>query len=249
MILIQKDPPSADVSREINRVKRDYNWPHISKTDQETARNAFDQLDKELIRKQLLAEQKHLCAYCMRRIGEEDQRMSQPVSIEHWLPISADATKALDYDNMMLSCDGGRQIINDDEPHILSCDAAKGNKIITINPHNKDQMQKIRYDREGRIFVFPEDQELQNDIDHVLNLNGEIDPNGKMIRDTSSALVYSRRQAYQNYEEYIKRLGKKGKITAAILKKKIEEITSAEECMEFAGVWLFFLQRKLKSLG
>lgn len=242
MIYIRKEHASSEVSREINRVKRDCSWGKAGSSDIDIARVAFDQIDKSIIRKQLLTEQKRLCAYCMRRIGKEEN----DTSIEHWLPISADPTKALDYNNLMLCCDGGRKVSG--MPHITCCDAAKGDKIIKINPYDRNQMEKIRYRSDGIIRVYPADKDLQYDIDYVLKLNGEIDKDGKMISDTSTGLIFGRRQAYRNYNVYITLLKKKGKISATTIKKKIDELTQADEYREHVGVLLYFLKRKLKSI-
>lgn len=243
MIYIRKGYASSEVSQEINRVKRDNNWDKVRSTDKEIARIAFDQVDKSIIRKQLFAEQKHLCAYCMRKIKKEEE---QNATIEHWLPVSVDATKTLDYNNMMLCCDGGRKITK--TPHIVCCDAAKEDKSIKISPYNREQMERIRYRSSGRIEVCPTDENLQNDIDNVLKLNGEIDKNGHLISDTSTGLVYGRKQVYQNYTTYITSLSKKGKATATIIRKKIDELSQSEEYVEYVGVWLYLLKRKLKSI-
>ena len=242
MIYISKGHASSEIVQEINRVKRDNDWGKVRPSDSETARAVFDQIDKGMIRKQLLTEQKQLCAYCMRRIGREENDMS----IEHWLPISADATKALDYNNIMLCCDGGRRASS--MPHVTCCDAAKGDRIIKISPYKRDQMEKIRYRSDGTIHIYPADIDLQHDIDYVLKLNGEVDKDGKMISDTSTGLVYGRKQVYRYYHEYILLLKKKGKISAATIRKKIDELTQADEQKEFVGVWLYFLKRKLKSI-
>ena len=241
MIYIRKESPSSAVSQEISRVKRDFG--RISKDDKDKARDAFDHLDKAVIRSQLLDEQKRICAYCMRRID-----IKQPLTIEHWLPISADAAQALEYSNMLLCCDGGRNNPFPDSPHILCCDAAKGDQLIKISPYNREQMEKIRYRRDGRVVVYPEDRNLQYDIDHVLQLNGHIGNDGVFVSDTSTELVYSRKQAYRNCEMYINGLRKKGKNTSAIIQRKIRDLTEAEEYKEFVGVWLYLLKRKVNGL-
>ena len=243
MIYIEKVTPSREVSQELNRVKRDTGWENISADDKNKARSAFDQLDKRIIRAQLLDEQKGICAYCMRRITEQKH-----TSIEHWMPISDDATKALDYDNMLLCCDGGRNDVADGSDQTLCCDAAKDNRTIKISPFQKGQMEKIRYDRQGRIYVYPLDQDLQNDIDHILKLNGDVDSNGFFISDTRNRLRYYRKRAYQDCEVYYKRLNKRGKLRAAVLRKRLKEITQSKEYMEFVGVWIYLLKRKLKEL-
>lgn len=56
--------------------------------------------DKDDIREQLLEEQGHLCAYCMRRIDKEHMK------IEHWYPEDrlTDAER-LEYRNMLGACE------------------------------------------------------------------------------------------------------------------------------------------------
>ena len=230
MLYIRKEPPSPEVAQEISRVKRDVQWKQSGQPDSAYARTAFNLLDKSIIRKQLLREQHGLCAYCMRRI-EEHENLSNMV-IEHWMPIDADCRQALDYSNMMICCDGGR--LNDDAQRVLHCDASKGNQILSISPYSKEQMEKIRYDRNGRIHTNPEDKELDKDINQILHLNEATD------------LVYGRRQTYSNFETFIKGLDKKGKTIGAAVRKKIEEITNATEYDEYAGVWLYLLKRKLR---
>ena len=240
MIYIRKGPPSTEVSQEINRVKRDFDWSHVAKDDQNKARTAFDQLDKKMIRDQLFREQKSLCVYCMRKLKNDES-----ASIEHWIPISSDATKALDYSNMMLCCDGGRSSAV--MPRVLCCDAAKADRVISISPYKEEQMERIKYRSSGEIVIVPQDKELEHDINQVLKLNGDMDEKGNMVSDTSSGLVYGRKQVYRNYERFISGLGKKGKPIGSTIRKRIEEMCQKDEYDEFAGVWLYFLRRKLRS--
>lgn len=78
-------------------------------------------------------------------------------------------------------------------------------------------------------------------------LNG-IWKNDKFLADTTTGLVKGRKDAYQRYEYFIKRLGKKGRCTSAQVKKKIDEIETADEWLEYAGVILYFLNKKYQSL-
>ncbi len=230
MLYIKKEPPSPEVAQEISRVKRDAQWRQSEQADSANARMAFDLLDKSIIRKQLIKEQHGLCAYCMRRINDS-KKMNRTV-IEHWMPIDADFSQALNYSNMMVCCDGGR--MNDDAHRIMHCDASKGNRVIAISPYNKEQMDKIRYDRNGRVYTSPEDKVLEKDINQVLHLNEAAD------------LVYGRMQTYKNFETYIKGLDRKGKSISTAVRKKVEEISNAKEYDEYAGVWLYLLKRKLR---
>lgn len=238
MLLIRKGPPSPEVSREINRVKHDVDWEHADQTDKEFVRNTFDLMDKSVIREQLLKEQKGLCAYCMRKIRNDDKTV-----IEHWLPIDADPSQALSYSNMLACCDGGRK--NDTYPHVLSCDAAKDNQTIAITPLNEAHMSRVRYRADGTVSVFPEDAVLAHDINDTLKLNGEVDSTGKVIHDTSTNLVHGRRQVYVRFKEFMTRVDKKHKSGPAIIRKRIKELTEVEQYEEYVGVELYLLRRRL----
>ena len=240
MILINKQKPSAQILENIRQVKSDIGFGVDKSKQVRTMRTAFNQLDKDAIRSQLLREQKGICAYCMRRIHNNEHTV-----IEHLKPIDGFSDEALSYDNMVACCDGGSNLAV--KPHTLCCDASKGNTEITISPYNTEHMEKIRYDRKGRIYIYPEDRILSNDINRALKLNGEIDNDGTFINDTATRLVYGRRQAYRNYEVFIKGLTKKKKNIKNALLKKEHEILSAKEYPEYAGVWLYFIRKKLHS--
>ena len=229
MLYIKKEPPSPEVAQEISRVERDVQWKQVTHPNSVLARMAFDQLDKSIIRKQLIREQHGLCAYCMRRI--EDHENKTNTIIDHWIPVDEDSSQALNYSNMIGSCEGGRR--DDVASRVLHCDASKENRVITISPYNKEQMDKIRYDKNGRVYTRPEDKILEHDLNQKLHLND------------ATNLVYGRAQTYRNFVIFIRGLDKKGKPINTAIRKKLEEISSAEEYIEYAGVWLYFLKRKL----
>lgn len=240
MIYIRKQPPSAKVEEQLRLVRNTTDWKHTDKTDTKKIRIAFDLLDKNVIRDQLWHEQKGICGYCMRRISND-----MHTTIEHLVPIETDGESALDYKNMMACCDGGRE--ENGEVHVLCCDASKGNKVITVSPYNKDQMEKIRYSRSGRIYTHPKDRELEQDINYALNLNGKLDDKGEFQYDTSTGIVKGRRQVYRNFEIYIRGISKK-KGLRGILERRLNEIENAEQYIEYAGVWIYLLHRKLRQL-
>ena len=69
---------------------------------------------KNSVMQQLMVEQGHLCAYCMRRLPD-DRTMPETiakVSIEHWYPRNPpngnDVGQGLDYQNMLAVCSGNR---------------------------------------------------------------------------------------------------------------------------------------------
>ena len=241
MLYIQKKKASAAVSKEINRIKEENNWDNLDYKNTQVIRSVFDMLDKETIRTQLLEEQGSLCAYCMRKISNNDK-----TTIEHFIPITLDGKLALNYKNMLACCDGGRG--STDKNKILSCDAAKGDQSITISPLIKEHVDKIRYNKDGFIHLYPEDDKLMQDIKDVLKLNGEYDDDGNYLSDTSTMIVSGRRQAYSKAQQIIAGLAKRKKLNEATIRKMIEDIKSASEKEEYAGVLLYVLRRKLREI-
>lgn len=103
----------------LNEIKRTEQWRCIQKGDTQAVRQEFDLLPKEEIRQSLLEEQHYLCAYCMKRIKNDGLH----TTIEHWEPLSVNKDKALEYDNMLAVCDGGRKAdLTGNVQRILCCD-------------------------------------------------------------------------------------------------------------------------------
>lgn len=73
------------------------------------ARSAFEDLPRLTLRTKLYQEQHHLCIYCEGRVHE---KRTPPV--EHWDPVKHAPQRALDWDNLYLSC-----------PTPATCDGAK----------------------------------------------------------------------------------------------------------------------------
>ena len=81
---------------------------------------------KRKVLEALIAEQGHLCAYCMCRIGTNDN----PATIEHITPQHPatscfDRDLSLSYKNMLAVCDGRSG---------ATCDKRRGNEPLTVNP-------------------------------------------------------------------------------------------------------------------
>ena len=238
MLYIRKTQISKGISDEISRVKREQK-SLLDRHDPKSARTAFDCLDKNIIRTVLVSEQHGLCAYCMRRIDH-----SSTTTIEHWQPIEKNVDGAIDYRNMLGVCDGGRNVDTSvDDRRILCCDASKGNQEITINPCNSEHMRKIRYNEDGKIYTFPRDETLERDINEVLCLNGV----GGL--DTSTRLIWNRREAYRAFQRFIKENTGKGKISRRAIENRIKYLEDKEVYDEFAGVILYLLKRKLKQFS
>lgn len=130
-----------------------------------------ENLKKEVL-ENLLNEQGHLCAYCMRRIPEK-RHLPQgvhPTTIEHWFPQNPESKEdfgqGLDYRNMFAVCAGNRGC---GDKRNLTCDAKRGNEILKVNPCVPDTLIGISYRANGEIFST--DAVVNEDLNKRLNLN------------------------------------------------------------------------------
>ncbi len=257
MIYIQKhrtpDIVQRKVSEIINTPDSGYEFIRLPENTKQL-RELFENMPKDKIRKELCKEQHGLCAYCMRRI--EPKRNS--TQIEHYIALSVDKQKALDYQNYLGVCDGGKGN-KKGRASVLCCEAVREEKGLTINPRDKRQMEAIGYKRNGEIFVRRDsglDPELvdnmQKDLDEVLVLNGKKDISGKIVFDTATQLVAHRRSIYDSICTQFERWDKKKCLTKEFLKEKIEDLEKQLQgdriAEPYIGVKLYFYKRKYKKL-
>ena len=244
MLYIHKETAPVELTEKVIEIIKSDEWKTADENNVVLLRSFFDRLDKQIIRDALVKEQHGLCAYCMKRIEANDK-----MNIEHYRPIKSSKDHVLDFSNMLGCCKGGRDETSK-EQRVLCCDAAKKDQTITIDPCNRSMMEKIYYRKDGRIYVNSADKKLKYDIDHVLQLNGILDKNGNMKRDTSTQIVMGRRVAYRNYENFMQALHRKfgnneSKIKTYV-RKRIEDIEALETYPEYAGVILYFLRRRMR---
>lgn len=242
MILIEKEGLPNDLHGQIIELRKSDKWKSTEDGNTDAIREVFDNdFPKNEVKSVLIREQKGLCAYCMRRI-----RMNSHSRIEHWVPLSIDKEKAIDYNNMFGVCDGGEQVMGE-QGHILCCDAHKGEKEIGINPLNKAQMDKIAYKTDGTIYTEPNDTEMERDINETLLLNGIRKSDGS-FRDTSTEIVKGRKDVYESARRMIKTLNQKGKCTSASVQRIIDKLRNSEEYEEYVGVKLYYFNKKYQLL-
>ncbi len=130
---------------------------------------------KSKVLDQLMAEQGHLCAYCMRRIPDErevDENIPR-ATIEHWLArnpkTGEDAGQGLDYNNFFAVCSGNRGKRKTRKIEDLTCDAKCGNSPLTVNPAQEGTLALVKYSEDGKIFS--DDNTTNDDLTQLLNLN------------------------------------------------------------------------------
>ncbi len=243
MLYIEKQQPDKELLARIAEVKSSSEWKQVNDDDTKGIRECFDKLPKDVLRQSILKEQHHLCAYCMKRINDSPLH----TTIEHWYPLSKDKNSALDYNNMIGVCRGGSDVcIAEGDKRELCCDAYKGDEIITLNPLNESHMKLIKYTSGGKIYT--DNGILDEDINKRLRLNGIFNSDGSFKCDTSTGLVKGRKDAYERSQTIIKKLSNKDRLTSASVRKQIEDIKTQEKMEEFAGVVIFFLERKHRNL-
>lgn len=119
---------------------------------------------KDRIREALLAEQEHLCAYCMQRISISSIKK---MKLEHWHGQSQHPTEQLDYANMLGCCLG-----NEGSPlNAQHCDTKKADSDISLNPSNQAHHARMRMHYIGDGKLRSDDEQFDGEINSVLNLN------------------------------------------------------------------------------
>jgi len=169
------------------------------------------------LRDSLLKEQGYLCAYCMCRISREKSR------IEHLQSRKNHPEKQLNYNNMVICCEGNH---NGKE----SCDRKKGDRDITFNLFSDKDIATLRYSsRDGTIRST--NPTYDDELNKLLNLN-------------NGTLKDNRHQAYRGL---ITELSKK-KWTPKTLRKQREEWAARDEEGQFSpylGIVLWHLDKWL----
>lgn len=133
--------------------------------------------EKVQILNSLMAEQGHICAYCMRKIPDERELPPNvdPVTIEHWLPRRPadhiERGQGLDYNNMLAVCSGNRGKRHTRKTKDLTCDAKRSasHPQLTLNPCNPETITEIKYKENGEIYS--DNPDISRDFDVCLNLN------------------------------------------------------------------------------
>lgn len=186
---------------------------------------------KTKIRKTLLREQGHLCAYCMQRID------LQNMTIEHYIPQNpsdreVDDMLSIDYNNMLAVCSG-----NTNGPHRkndLTCDKHRGNIPLTVDPRDEYSIAKICYQDDGTIYSL--DAEINRDLDETLNLNCE-----------ATLFKKNRKSVLDVVKQGILKRSAENRITKRQLEIMLAKLQTKndEKYVPFCGIAIWYLRKKL----
>ncbi|HSN98168.1 MAG TPA: retron system putative HNH endonuclease [Candidatus Nanopelagicales bacterium] len=192
----------------------------------------FDGAPKKKLREALLAEQGHLCCYCMRRIEEETTR------IEHRRPREVlrqrrpgEKYDEFSYRNLLAACQGGEGLAYEDQ----HCDVRKHNEEITVDPTDpaRDVESLIRYSASGELRS--DDEQIQRDLAVTLNLNLQT------LKDARLAVLDGFRAVFERKHQ--------GEWSTDIIERELKkwtDIPRGGKLTSYAGVVVHYLRRRLQ---
>lgn len=190
----------------------------------------LDRHERKMVLRSLLDEQGCLCAYCMRKITEESAH------VEHWIPQSVgagcDDPDSVDYGNLLAVCDGF-----EGNREGLTCDRARGNVPLTVNPLRPETLDSIRYQRDGRIRS--DCPAIEHDLNDTLNLNQRL-------------LMRNRREAVRELEKMLKRRaeGHGNQSVKSFCRCYIDDHMAHPELREpYDGIIMHFMRKRLRAAG
>jgi uncharacterized protein (TIGR02646 family) len=183
---------------------------------------------KEELRISLLAEQGHICCYCMQRIRDDKMK------IEHWRSQDEYPDLQLDYNNLLAACEGGQGL----PKNLQHCDTKKGNGTLTINPLDnfKNCENLIKYHLNGEIYS--DDTTINEELNEILNLNVQ-------------TLKLNRKKVIDALIQTLRNQRPKGDWTAAMLNNKIKEWSNKQSDNKYKAycqIVIYYLKKKLSKL-
>lgn len=190
---------------------------------------------RKAIREQLLEEQGGLCAYCMKRLIGTYQVRIEHYQARHPEGVQPEENRELDYNIMLGVCYGNS--IEGGNPEQMTCDAHRGNRTLTVSPFKPHSIEQIRYSVDGTILS--DNPEIEQDLNDVLNLNGEKTP---LKLHRKGALDSLKKDLHQKLK------GKNHQATMSYLSKLYDHYISPDDGKKkpYLGIILWYLKRKLR---
>lgn len=214
------------------------NTPPLLREFQKTPDATYDGFSSDAKREvyaSLCKEQRYLCAYCMRRIEPEQNKLNK-CQIEHYISRHSEEGskpgKDIDYQNLLAVCDG--TLAGVPKGTIRTCDKSKGDTPLTVDPRSKRSMDMISYKKDGEICS--DQPGVEDDLKNVLNLN---DP---LLKDNRKAAL----DAFIEHE--LKRSKKSGTWSKRYFEKRHNDLLREAKGIEYSGILLWYLERKMSKL-
>lgn len=187
------------------------------------------------IREQMWEEQRHLCAYCMKKIDNpgvvriEHCRSRHPQNEE-----KHDKKATLDFKWMLGVC-YGNSLKKGVKPEDTTCDAHRGNTELTINPFDKMSVRKIKYKADGSIYS--NDVEINRDVTETLNLNWQAI---SLPQTRKNVLLTEKRRIMEKCK------GKSQDAFMRELERTYASLVQERNLTPYCGIIISWLESKLK---
>ena len=150
--------------------------------------------------------------------------------VEHIVPQSVcKPGEDVAYSNMLAVCDGNEGMGSADA---LTCDRARRDRALVVNSLKPETLKGIQYHRNGEIDST--DGATRRDLCEILNLNCG-----------AAYLPQNRRAVIEALDKWLERAARRGNVVAAC-KKRRDDIIKSETKPEFAGVLIYFLDRRIR---
>jgi uncharacterized protein (TIGR02646 family) len=115
-------------------------WKGLANDNWQPSYNNLRNPEKAIVKMALMEEQGYICCYC------EQELIATDSHIEHFLPQDSYPEKALDFSNMLCSCQN--QIKKGEPRH---CGNLKGDDKLSISPLDEDCERYFKYTYDGYI--------------------------------------------------------------------------------------------------
>lgn len=189
---------------------------------------------KESIQKQLLKEQGHICAYCMKRINK------QQMKVEHWHCQDKYPDEQLDYQNMLGACLG-----HEGEPYSQqTCDTRKGNQRLKYNPADPSRCIESRTHFLGNGKI--QSDEIEDDVDGQISFDRQLN---EVLNLNHPRLVKNRMLVWNAVHDALAH--KPGSRTSAEIQKLLDQWNRPNQqgqLREYCAVAVYYLRKRLKRL-
>lgn len=217
----------------IQRGKEPDSLLQYRKSEPNACYEELPKIPRDDIRKQMWEEQRHLCAYCMRKINSPEYMRIEHYNARNPEDGEYDAKETLNFKKMLGVCYGNsfeRGVKEND----TTCDAHKKNTPLTVNPYRAESVRRIRYTTDG--YITSDDLEIKRDVEETLNLNCK----------ASSLPETRKRVLLQAKAEIIKMCGHKNHMAyLEILNKVYEKYMKERALIPYCGITIAWLEKEL----
>jgi uncharacterized protein (TIGR02646 family) len=189
--------------------------------------------DKDVLREQLVREQRGLCCFCCSRIVSDPLRMK----IAHWMPQDVQPDSQLAYWNLLGACLGNQSRPFSDQ----HCDTHQANDVLTRNPANPDH-------RIEEIISFPPDGSITSSDEAFDREIGQRNPDGTYAEGILNLnLPFLRNNRKAALDAFQKGLNKRGELGTVQLTRLLASWRGEVEgeLPPYAPVIAYWLRKRL----